>query len=326
VPRLPLRTIWSEPGAGAYLACLSTMRAKSREAFSEALRRWKVPTVNQVYADTSGTIAWMAAGLSPIRANWDGLLPAPGDGRYEWQGFHRAGDLPHRHDPPEGYIATANEQNVRQDWPVPAERIGFEWIEGSRAQRIAEVLAAGAKHSVASSCALQTDLVSIPARRLLRLLATLDGAGAAATTALRLLRSWDAILVVESAAAALFEVWWSKHLRPALMDATASAVRPMLGVGDVETVLARLEDPENCAVPGTTSARDRLLVDTLATAFAECESTMGADPQTWAWGRLHHAYFEHPATALGADMLLDVGALGDRRQRFQPDEHHLSAE
>ena len=304
-----LRTVWSEPGAAAYLACLSTMRAKSREAFSEALTRWKVPAVNQVYADTSGTIAWMAAGSSPIRKNWDGLLPTPGDGRYEWQGFYCAGDLPHRHDPPEGCIATANEQNVPQDWPVSTEKIGFEWVERSRAQRIAEVLGAGKKHSVASSCALQTDLVSIPARRLLRLLATQDGAETTAATALRLLQSWDAALGVESAAAALFEVWWSKHLRPALMEATAPAARPMLGVGDVETVLARLEQPASCAVPGTTSARDQLLVDTLTTAFAECEKSMGADPQTWAWGRLHHGYFEHPATAFSADAELDVGPL-----------------
>ena len=48
---------------------------------------WGAPTENQVYADTSGNIGWVPGGLTPIRPNWDGLLPVPGDGRYEWAGF-----------------------------------------------------------------------------------------------------------------------------------------------------------------------------------------------------------------------------------------------
>ncbi len=30
----------------------------------------------------------------PKRPNWDGLMPVPGDGRYEWQGFRTQDELP----------------------------------------------------------------------------------------------------------------------------------------------------------------------------------------------------------------------------------------
>ena len=53
-----------------------------------------MPAINMVYADTSGDIAWIAAGQSPIRRNWDGLTPVPGDGRFEWDGFYTAEGTP----------------------------------------------------------------------------------------------------------------------------------------------------------------------------------------------------------------------------------------
>ena len=93
---LAVRSVWSEPGAAPYLVSLSSMRSKSLDAFREVMRRWGTPSVNQVYADVTGTIAWMPAGYAPVRPNWDGLLPVPGDGRYEWAGMRDQRELPPR--------------------------------------------------------------------------------------------------------------------------------------------------------------------------------------------------------------------------------------
>jgi len=51
----------------------------------------------------------VAAGLTPIRKGWDGLLPVPGAaGAYEWQGYLAVKDLPQTFNPPGHIIATAN--------------------------------------------------------------------------------------------------------------------------------------------------------------------------------------------------------------------------
>lgn len=302
-----VRSVWSEPGAAPYFTSLTSMRARTFEQFRSDIERWAVPAVNQVYADTSGATGWVAAGYSPIRSNWDGLLPVPGDGRYEWQGFHRAGDLPLLRDPAAGYFATANEQNVPADWPLPAERIGHEWIEGARAGRIAEVLGGTALHSVRSSCALQIDLLSLPARRMVKLLDGLQAEGDAGA-ALRLLQGWDAVLASESAAAALFEVWWSKHLRPAVLAEAMPCrhLRALMGAGDPDSVLRRLETQADGEAAGT---RDRLLLGTIAEAYVACAKFMGADTAAWSWGRLHHGYFEHALSPLRQDRTFDVGPL-----------------
>jgi penicillin amidase len=279
-----VRSVWSEPGSAAYFASLAYLGARSVEAFEQALSHWSSPSVNQVYADTSGRIAWFAAGRSPIRPNWDGLLPVPGDGRYEWAGFTQAAHLPRAIDPARGFVATANEMNLPEGYPAEIH-LGFEWAEWSRSRRIHAVLDRQTRHSVADSVALQTDDLSIPAQRLGALIAGLPGPAAS------LLRGWNHRLGRGSAAAALQEVWWSKHLKPAVLDALAPdpVVRRLVVPGDTETLLGLLEE-------GDLRLGDirGVLLRTLASAWAECLALLGDDPGRWAWGRLHHGAFPHP--------------------------------
>ena len=46
-----------------------------------------LPGLNFVWADREGNIGWQVAGIAPVRKNWSGLVPVPGDGRYEWSGY-----------------------------------------------------------------------------------------------------------------------------------------------------------------------------------------------------------------------------------------------
>ena len=64
-----------------------------------------------------GNIGWVPGGLAPIRPNWDGLLPVPGDGRYEWAGFWPGDKLPSSYNPASGYVTTSNEMNLPADYP-----------------------------------------------------------------------------------------------------------------------------------------------------------------------------------------------------------------
>ena len=122
---------------------------------------------NQVYADPSGTIAWQTGGLTPIRPNWDGTLPVPGDGRYEWAGFYDADQLPSAVDPEQGFLATANECNLPDDYPAD-RHVTYDWYAPYRRHRLDEVLATGAGKAAAiaePTLALAYDRVGfLPAR------------------------------------------------------------------------------------------------------------------------------------------------------------------
>ena len=101
-----------------------------------------MPAENMVWADRSGTIGWQAAGIQPLRPNWSGLLPVPGDGRYEWDGFLPITALPHEVDPPRGFVVTANHYLFPNDYPWK-EAVHYTWADSYRASRIAEVLGSG---------------------------------------------------------------------------------------------------------------------------------------------------------------------------------------
>jgi penicillin amidase len=290
-----VRSVWSEPGAAAYLGSLRYLDAKTAGEFTAALDHWKVPPVNQVHADTAGHIGWRVAAAVPRRANWDGLSPVPGDGRYEWDGFHPGADLPGRLDPPQGFIATANEMNLPPDYPNAQRRLGFEWSEPFRADRLHTLLAEVKPMSLDLSRRLQSDLASEPARRLLALVAA-RGLGHPVFV------DWDRRITADSAAAALFEVWWSRHLLPGVVAALAPspAVAALIAIGDEVSVLGALE---HSAPHWTEAARDALMRDTLAAADEDCARLMGPDRAAWAWGRLHQLRFAH---ALG-QILPEIG-------------------
>ncbi|MFX6027506.1 penicillin acylase family protein, partial [Acinetobacter baumannii] len=59
-----IRSVWFEPGAAAYLGGLSSMRAKNLGEFRSAIRRFATPSLNHLYADTEGAIAWLPFGMT----------------------------------------------------------------------------------------------------------------------------------------------------------------------------------------------------------------------------------------------------------------------
>ncbi|MEV6236308.1 penicillin acylase family protein [Lentzea sp. NPDC051838] len=284
-----LRTGWAEPGMSPYFGNLKLMRARGFDDFLAAMRQWGAPAENQVYADTGGKIAWVPGGLAPKRSGYDGLLPVPGDGRYEWNGFLTGDDLPRSVDPAAGFLASANEYNLPPGAPV----VGYEWANPSRYQRIADVLRQTPRGSLASSAALQNDQFELPAARLVALLSSLSSTDSGVQAALNMLRGWNFVSSSDSAAAALYHVWLSRYLLAGYAKAVLPpAAQPLIPVADPVAALDGLGrlDP---------STRDQLLLTTLGAAYQETQRLLGADTSTWRWGNLHQTLFAHP---LGKDV------------------------
>ncbi|MGE6742887.1 penicillin acylase family protein [Allorhizobium pseudoryzae] len=317
-----MRTVWHSPGSAAYLGSLSYMRSVSTEAFAGCLSRWGTPSVNHVSADVEGNIGWFTAGFTPVRHNWQGLLPVPGDGSHEWDGFLAPQDLPRSVNPAAGFVASANEMNLPADRDPSAPSIGHEWAEGSRARRIKAVLAADRSHTLAASMALQTDVYSRPAEVVVILLKKICRAASLDAThklSLQLFDAWDYRLDAGSAAAALFEVWWMKHLRPGLLARFApdQAVRQLLIPGDFDRLLALLQTPEPA---WSTKERNALMLSTLAKGWDDCATRLGSDAAAWRWGDLHRALFEHAASRVkpAAEAEWNVGPLAVGGSRSTP--------
>jgi len=301
-----MRTVWNLPGASGYFGSSRMWRAKSWADFKAGQEAWGTPPLNLVFAETGGDIGWSAAGLTPSRPNWDGLLPVPGDGRYEWAGMMPESQLPALHNPPRGFVATANQMNLPADYPAN-RTTSYEWADRSRITRIEEVLGAQPKATLADSMALQTDSHDALSRRTIALLKGLSSPDPSVARALELLRSWDNDETTGSAAAAIYQVWATNHLGKAVVAGMVPpAARTLVGSGSIEGLVNWLETPEAAAT------RDALLLASLGEAVADLKTRLGPDMATWSWGRLHHADFTPPIAVLADRQLarqMGTGAL-----------------
>ncbi|MGY3583642.1 penicillin amidase [Bradyrhizobium sp. USDA 4341] len=332
-----VRSIWFEPGTSAYFGSSDYMTAKTWGGFLGAMRRWGAPSENQVYADTSGNIGWVAAGKTPRRTSFDGLMPVPGDGRYEWQGFLSLDELPKLYQPKQGFIATANQMNLPADYPVNERRVGFEWSDSARWQRIVEVLQANSKVTLADAMALQNDDTGMLARRLVALLKPLSSDDANVKKGLDLLKAWDARDAADSAAAAVYEVWIANHLGPVLLKTTAPKAAELIApeASSISAIVDYLEKPDAALGSDPAGGRDRVLRDSLGAAVADVADKLGGDASTWRWGRLHVAKFDHalmPLADKATAAQMSVGPLAyggaanvPRAATYRRSDYHLTA-
>jgi len=278
-----VRAAWLEPGMAPYFGSVEYMRASNWREFLAALNRWGAPSENQVYADVDGNIGYKPAGMFPRRVGWDGLLPVPGDGRYEWNGFFDMDVLPVEFNPARGFTGTANSMNLPADYPIDRYPMGFEWNAGWRYRRLWQVLSADDEQSLEDSAALQRDYLSLLALEVIgRIPADIDG------PAVQLLRDWDGTMNADSAAAALYAIWYYRHLLPELARLLLPQAPELVVDMDSPGVLRLLSED-----------RSRLAISTsLVAAYAEVKRLLGSDQRRWHWGDLHEMRFSHPLLSL----------------------------
>ncbi|MDP0927927.1 penicillin acylase family protein [Paracoccus onubensis] len=318
------RSVWFEPGTSAYFGSVDYMGAQNWDEFSTAMERFSAPSENQVYADVEGNIGWIVGAMSPRRSNWDGLLPVPGDGSYEWEFLDRS-ELPSSYNPEKGWFATANQMNLPDDYPYEQNKVGFEWSDPSRYQRIAEVLGEAEKSSLADSMALQNDDHSMMQRRIVALLQAIElpeDASDADRDALVLIRDWDGVTSADSAAAAVAEVMIGKHLIKLTGERVLGGdLVDLLGRSSLTAVVDLLETPDDRLGDDPAQARDEILAAALSAAVDETTELLGKDMQDWRWSDLHKAHFVSPLGTLAPERLaeqMDVGPLAMGGSAFSP--------
>ena len=294
-----VRAAWMEPGGAPYLASLRMNQARNWEEFREACRFNRMPAENMVWADRSGTIGWQAAGIQPLRRNWSGLLPVPGDGRYEWDGYLPITALPHEVNPSRGFIATANHYLFPNDYPWK-EALHFVWTDPYRAARITEVLGSGRLFSVAETERLQNDDLSLPARALVPLLRDVSLPSGPAAKARELLLAWDYVMDKDSVAAGVYAMWRRRLFAKTRERVIPEALRGSTGLVTTKRLIDWLHAPDGRLGEHPTKARDALIAASLDEAVAELTKRFGPDSQAWRYGqeRFHHALIRHPLSAV----------------------------
>jgi len=290
-----IRCGWLEVGGSPYLASLRMNQSQNFEEFREACKYLHIPGENMIWADKAGNIGWQAVGIAPIRRNWSGLVPVPGDGSYEWDGYLPIKEKPNVLNPESGVFITANESVTPLDYKH-WDAIGYSWSDPYRGDRVAELLASGRKHSLMDMAAYQTDVLAVPARQLIPLLKNISSKDKALIEAIQLLCDWDFMMTKESIAAGIYATW-EKHLKESMTEKLVpEKAKKYFSSLQTKKVIDLLVMPDGMFGANPIKGRDVFLLQNLTSALEEIEANLGTDMSQWQYGQLKfkHVIMKHP--------------------------------
>jgi penicillin amidase len=279
-------------------------KARNWPEFRESLRAFDGTPQNFVYADVEGNIGYQMAGLLPKRPKTASLLPVPGwKGDYDWRGKLEFDQLPTLFNPPNGFIVTANNKVVGDDYP---HYITHEWMPGYRAARIRQLITAKPKLSLEDCCAMQADVYSEPGYKLAKILGQrLTTPDPKQSQALDYLLGWDGFLKVDSVAATLYEAVINRLLYQVFGPLAGELIEPYLGnsltgispmnalTGRAIPMILRWLEQDDSRILGGKTAWPQALAKALDQALERLEKTLGTDMSEWQWGRIHQASWPH---------------------------------
>jgi penicillin G amidase len=269
-------------------------RAEDWPSFKAAFEDFAGPPQNVVYADTRGTIGFIAPGLVPIRKSGEGWMPMPGwTGDYDWTGFIPFAQLPALTNPPTGEFINANNKIVPASYPYFLSR---DWDLPDRALRIAALLAATPMQTPASSAAIEADNYSLMAAQLVPLMTGIEPADAASRQAIDILLQWNFHMDRDEVAPLLFTAWLRQFSRAVLFGRFGDPIADYWNLRPRVMRRVLTERPGWCANPkrsGRETCATRL-AEALDAALAELRKAYGNDMSKWRWGRAHVAIFANP--------------------------------
>lgn len=255
-----LRSQLQMPGTAEYIGGLRLDQASSARDCLTTANFMPTPPTNLVCADAAGNIAFRIAIYAPVRNGWNGRLPVPGTGAFEW-GPERRLDLPSEYNPDRGFIATANNDTQPRGFRPPYAYVGGD-RRYRRHERIVEMITASKTFTIEDMMRMLRDSYNAEAAEHLPYFREWRSDDPQIERARAMIAGWDAMMNKDSAAAALYITWQR--------NADMRAVR----TGSREAVTNGL----------------RKAIDSLT-------RLQGTDWTTWRWGRMNRSEFPHPVVS-----------------------------
>jgi len=302
----PLVALARSQGFGDTLGAMRRLyRAETVTEARAALQGLTSLVGNWVLADSRGDIGYTGPLNLPVRRHALGTFPVPGwTGTYEWQGFVPADRLPWIENPPQGFIATANNEVVDPD--STGYPINFEGDVPHRVTRIIDVLSAGRTRApvVDQMRVLQTDgrdnsyraVQPLIERALVPLADREDILGAAARTLL----SWNGDVDPGSPAPTLYQSLLTVLMDTLLQDEVSPATMDWLRFyfNTDPLLFGILGDPQNPAWENRRTRQDEPAETVVSRAFGEAVGRLarvyGSDVQKWSWSVAAPVILAHP--------------------------------
>jgi penicillin amidase len=229
------------------------------------------------------------------------------DGEYDWTGTIPFDDLPRAYNPPDHFIATANNKPFGQDYK---HNIPGGWSSPWRVTRIVEMLKEKEKLSADDFKRMLMDTHSPLAKKLAPHLAGLSAQDEQTKAATQMFKEWDGDLKADSATAAIYGVFSQRVLSETFSDELGDDIFYEYlavsgsGLRSLELLLDKPDDPF-WDKTGTSEKerRDDILLSALTGSLADLRAGAGRKYAGMAVGKDTHSQPRSP-------LRLAAGAVG----------------
>lgn len=284
-------------------------RAGNWNEFRDALSTFGAVSQNVIYADIEGNIGIQTAGAVPIRRSGNPIFILPGHtDEADWTGMLPFEELPYTYNPPEGFVASANNKTAGDEYP---HYIGYWFDMPFRIDRIREMLDAKEKHDVDDFKAMlgdfQSKLVERYLEDLIQIVAQSDELNSAEQKALDILNGWNGSMTAESVAPAIFEKFYGVFIRNILADEMGEELYKEFGGGLIRNMFDHIwRNPTSSWVNNIHTGEEETFGQMVMVSFKASvqwlADNLGPDPNTWQWGKIHQLGINHP---MGSVKILD---------------------
>jgi penicillin amidase len=259
--------------------------AQNWSQFVNALSYFVTPSQNFIYADVNNNIGYYLPGKIPIRNGWSGNLPVQDDNHHQWVSYIPFNQLPYIYNPPNGFIASANNKIVSDNYPYP---LTFRWATAPyRITRIVNMFRTNQPFTVVAMEKMQNDTDSYLWKDLRTELLKTHPLDTSSQTALRILSTWDGFASRQSIAATIFAFWYRElsNLMPSAIATELSWPEPLFIKQQlqIDSIFCKIQANKNCA---------SFLSHSLQHAMQLLIKQQGNNLSSWQWGQLHVAEFK----------------------------------
>lgn len=279
-------------------------RAQNPQEFAAALRQYPGPGQNFVYGDVDGNIGYWCALKLPIRAKKNSLLPLPGwDPANDWKGYVPFDMLPHIMNPPQGFIASANNKIVDDTYPY---HISDLWEPPSRIERLHQTLSPdSARFTSEDFQNLQSDKYSFHAREILPYVLNAFRDSSLGLPAEDLifeyLRNWNFVFSREDIATTIYQKFFLRLVHNIFADEMGEDLYHdwvLLTNVPIRVTTRLLKDSTSAWFDDihtdSVETRDDIIRKSLREAVSSLEGEFGVDTKLWRWGDMHTVTLRHP--------------------------------
>ena len=292
---------------------LKINRAKNYDDYRDALREFKSPAQNWVFADRKD-IAITVTGQYPLKWENQGRFISDGsDPSYDWQGWVPFEQIPSIKNPERGFVSSANQDPTGPEYPY---YLDDDFAPFERGKRINDRLAEMDQITKEDMQNLQLDDYSYHAAKVLPMMLeqlnsdTLSDSG---IESVRLLSEWDYHNEGSKIAPSIFKYWWDALYREIWSDEYNASEVGMSRPERDQVAYLILNRPELSWYDNVNTEEKETLEVLINRAFYKAINNLdkqyGSLSDSWQWGYVNDTDINHLAQlpGLGRENLFTSG-------------------